>query len=190
MQPCLRPCCVGTDPDPACSRRGAGERLAHPSPHACRTDAASDIREVLTKGRRWAEVCGTLRRPSPEALLVFLGNDAAGQEEGAAGAAAAGFQRTLALYPPLDAGDAVGPPPPPELAVIRPDALATLLGWGGMARELQLGPLAAVVLLDVRRWDERLLYGSIRGSVSLPGAASPPHDPGARGVWLGIGGAS
>ncbi len=55
----------------------------------------------------------------------------------------------------------------PEDDAISRDALATLVEYGA-ARGAPL-----VTVIDVRRYDERALYGSIRGSVHLPAEALP-----------------
>ncbi len=56
-----------------------------------------------------------------------------------------------------------------SLCFITKHGVAAALGLGGQAQAAE----APCVLLDVRRHDERALYGSIRGSLHVPGAGWP-----------------
>ena len=66
------------------------------------------------------------------------------------------------------AGGSGAPPPPPQsdLRFINRDALALLLG---QAAEGGVVHAPAACLIDVRRSDERALYGSIKGAQHIPG---------------------
>lgn len=125
------------------------------------------MEEVLSHPKRWAETFGATRRPPPSDILVFLGSTAGEQEEGAAGAKAAGYDRTLALAGTLANIEEAEAQPPHDLAFLRADALALLL-MGEGARQAFPCP---VTIIDVRRWEERLLFGSIRTSQALPGGS-------------------
>lgn len=86
----------------------------------------------------------------------------------AAAAASCGFQRTMVLEGGLQAlggGSTQLPQPQADLRFIGRDALAVLLG---MSPEVLHVP--AVTLVDVRRSDERALYGAIKGAAHIPGA--------------------
>jgi rhodanese-related sulfurtransferase len=115
---------------------------------------------ALASRAAWADAHQGVPFPEPHFLLVFVGATEEQQAAAAAAAAARGFQRTLALAGALP-GLACGAPAPPPLLFVGRDAVALLLGAGGRG-----GPRALVV--DVRRSDERALYGAIRGSVHLP----------------------
>lgn len=56
-----------------------------------------------------------------------------------------------------------------DVRYIGRDALAALLGYSSAPAPV------SILLIDVRRHDERALYGSIRGSVHVPGGRS--HAP-------------
>ncbi|KAL6780587.1 hypothetical protein ACKKBF_B12545 [Auxenochlorella protothecoides x Auxenochlorella symbiontica] len=125
---------------------------------------AGEVEEVLSHPKRWAETFGATRRPPPSGILVFLGSTAGEQEEGAAGARAAGYDRTLALAGTLAKIEEAEAQPPQDLSFLRADALGLLL-MGEGARQAFPCP---VTVIDVRRWEERLLFGSIRTSQALP----------------------
>lgn len=125
------------------------------------------MEEVLSHPKRWAETFGATRRPPPSGILVFLGSTAGEQEEGAAGARAAGYDRTLALAGTLAKIEEAEAQPPQDLSFLRADALGLLL-MGEGARQAFPCP---VTVIDVRRWEERLLFGSIRTSQALPGGS-------------------
>ncbi len=55
-----------------------------------------------------------------------------------------------------------------ELTYLTRDGLAVLLGYT-LTTSIQDHAVAPHVLLDVRRHDERVLFGLLRGSVHVPG---------------------
>ncbi len=77
-----------------------------------------------------------------------------------------GYQRTLVLEGCLN-NFIFGLHSQPDLRYIDRDAVAVLLEEGGSNGGSYGHPLR-VLLLDVRRSDERALYGAIKGSVHIP----------------------
>lgn len=73
-----------------------------------------------------------------------------------------GYQRTLVLEGCLR-NFLSGLHAQPDLRYIDREAVAVLLGEGG-----SYGHLPRALVLDVRRSEERALYGSIKGSVHIP----------------------
>lgn len=57
-----------------------------------------------------------------------------------------------------------------NLRYINRDALAVLLGLAGAPNE----NAAPAAVLDLRRYDERALFGSIPGTRHVPGGRCPP----------------
>lgn len=124
---------------------------------------------MLSKSKHWVESCGEARPPSRSDVLIFLGSTIEEANEGAAAAGAAGCLKTLTLQP-LDPDEAHDHPADlhqaTDFTFISPNALATLLGYGSAAPSPLTG---GALVIDVRRQDERLLYGAIHGSHSVPG---------------------
>lgn len=121
--------------------------------------ALNDLTEVLCSQALWRERFQGIQHPASHYMLILIGNNEQEQSNAAAAAAAAGYQRAMSLagaLPPFSVGVAQ-----PHITFINRDALAVLLGLNGLGM-----PLAT--LLDVRRSDERVLYGAIRGSVNVP----------------------
>lgn len=134
----------------------------------------SEVDAAFAQPERWSEVCGEARPPAQTDVLIFLGSSVSDANEAAAAAGAAGYARALTLQPLEPGEEGQDPhldprPHPAHFTFISPNALATLLGYGSAA----LPPLTGgVCVIDVRRQDERLLYGSIHGSHALPGRQS------------------
>lgn len=133
---------------------------------ALRLPAAS-VAAVLASPQAWEEV-GKFQGvpfPQPHHMLVFVGDSPEQQLAAAAAGASQGFQRTMVLDGALPLfGLGLGAQAQPDhLRFIGRDAVALLLGLGGEAAR---APVAT--LLDVRRSDERVLYGAIRGSQHVP----------------------
>jgi hypothetical protein len=107
-------------------------------------------------------------------MLVFVGDSEEEELRAAAAATSCGFQRTMVLTGGLQqlsaagssGGGGTGVPAAAaaDLRFIGRDALAVLLG---MSPDVVHAPQAALV--DVRRSDERALYGSIKGAAHIPG---------------------
>ena len=102
--------------------------------------------------------------PEARLTLVFLCDDGAESERAASVAANLGFSRCSFLDGGLDALVATpAPARPPRCAYVSRNALAALQerGAGGLSAE-------GLLLLDVRRREERCLYGAIPGAAQLP----------------------
>lgn len=128
----------------------------------------SKVAAVLGSAAAWAEAFQGVPYPLPHFMLVFVGDREEEEVRAAAAAASCGFQRTMVLEGGLQAlggGTTQLPQPQADLRFIGRDALAVLLG---MAPEVLHVP--PVALIDVRRSDERALYGAINGAAHIPGA--------------------
>ena len=138
---------------------------------------------MLGSAATWGEAFQGVPYPPPHAVLVFVGDTEEEELRAAASAASCGYQRALVLGGGLQqlglgagsgGGGAGGAPPPPQpaadLRFINRDALAVLLGMAvdesGGGGVMHAPP---TTLIDVRRSDERALYGAIKGSVHIPG---------------------
>ncbi|PSC72095.1 outer dynein arm-docking complex subunit 3 isoform B [Micractinium conductrix] len=142
----------------------------------------SRVATVLGSAATWGEAFQGVPYPPPHAVLVFVGDTEEEELRAAASAASCGYQRALVLGGGLQqlglgagsgGGGAGGAPPPPQpaadLRFINRDALAVLLGMAvdesGGGGVMHAPP---TTLIDVRRSDERALYGAIKGSVHIP----------------------
>ncbi|PRW57512.1 Heat shock 67B2 [Chlorella sorokiniana] len=126
----------------------------------------SKVAAVLGSASAWAEAFQGVPYPPPHFMLVFVGDREEEEVRAAAAAASCGFQRTMVLEGGLQAlggGSTQLPQPQADLHFIGRDALAVLLG---MAPEVLHVP--PVTLVDVRRSDERALYGAIKGAAHIP----------------------
>lgn len=134
--------------------------------------AESKVAAVLGSAAAWGEAFQGVPYPPPHFMLVFVGDREEEEVRAAATAASCGFQRAMVLEGGLQAlggGSTQLPQPQADLRFIGRDALAVLLG---MAPEVMHVP--AVTLVDVRRSDERALYGAIKGAAHIPGAQPRP----------------
>jgi rhodanese-related sulfurtransferase len=100
--------------------------------------------------------------PTRDHLLVFLADDQSSMTKAAAAAAACGFERTATLAGGLQAFSEAARKQA-DLKYITRDAVAALLGQA----DINLAPDLATVL-DIRRHDERSLYGTIPGTHHVP----------------------
>ncbi|KAK9843460.1 hypothetical protein WJX81_004052 [Elliptochloris bilobata] len=140
---------------------------------------AGEVGSVLaSRGAAWPARFPDSPAPARDWLLVFLA-DAEQEARGAAAeAAAAGFERGLFLEGGLPAyGHAAHAQA--DLRYIGRDALAVLLGLAGDGAPR----CEAACVLDVRRSDERALYGSIPGTVHVPADQLPAALQLAPGEW-------
>lgn len=129
---------------------------------------------VLGSPAAWGEAFQGVPFPRPHYMLVFVGDTEEEELRAAAVAASCGFQRAMVLEGGLRQllGEGGGggekreahSQPQGDLRFIGRDALGVLLGMSG---EVVHAPPAT--LIDVRRSDERALYGAIKGSLTLPG---------------------
>ncbi|KAL4452234.1 hypothetical protein ABPG75_007896 [Micractinium tetrahymenae] len=132
----------------------------------------SRVAAALASPAAWAEAFQGVPFPTPNFTLVFVGDTEEEEARAAAAAASCGFQRSLVLEGGLQQLAAGVAQPQADLRFINRDALAVLLGMaadeaGG------IGPGGVVhappaTLIDVRRSDERALYGAIKGAVHIP----------------------
>ena len=123
---------------------------------------------VLGSPAAWAEAFQGVPYPKPHFMLVFVGDTEEEELRAAAAAASCGYQRTMVMEGGLQQllGEAGGGgQPQADLRFIGRDALGLLLGMSG---DVVHAPPATLV--DVRRSDERALYGAIKGSLHIPGA--------------------
>ena len=121
---------------------------------------------VSRSGDDFLETASLLGAESPRERRRHLPADGETTETNATDASSSfGTDKNKAASSPLS--PSASPRAIPEGETIGRDALA-LLGEYGAA---QGAPLVTVI--DVRRYDERALYGSIRGSVHLPAEALP-----------------
>ena len=134
-------------------------------PRAC---AESRVAAVLGSEAAWGEAFQGVPFPKPHYLLVFVGNTEEEELRAAAAAASCGFQRSMVLEGGLQLLAAGGAQPQADLRFINRDALAVLLGMCAEAGVVHAPPAA---LIDVRRSDERALYGAIKGAAHIPGGA-------------------
>ena len=131
---------------------------------------------VLGSPSAWAEAFQGVPFPQPHYMLVFVGDSEEEELRAAAAATSCGFQRTMVLTGGLQQLSASGSSggggssssasaaAAADLRFIGRDALAVLLG---MSPDVVHAPQASLV--DVRRSDERALYGSIKGAAHIPG---------------------
>ncbi|KAK9828229.1 hypothetical protein WJX74_004567 [Apatococcus lobatus] len=128
---------------------------------------AQQVLSVLVGGPiSWSKYGPTSGTPWPnlQSLLVFMSGNEAEMEEAADAAAASGYEHVAVLQGSLsDFAQPVDNQSRPE--VIHRDALTVLMQQQCTASSAA-GPW--VRLLDVRRSDERILFGSIQGSCHLP----------------------
>eukprot|EP00887_Chlorella_sp_A99_P002128 scaffold21.g2128.t1 len=137
--------------------RGA---LRLPAP---RVAAALASREAWEEGGQFQGV----PFPQQHHILVFVGDSQEQQLAAAAAAASQGFQRSMVLDGALPLFG-LGAQAQPDLRFIGRDAVALLLGLGGAEAGGAAPRPPAALLIDVRRSDERVLYGAIRGSAAVP----------------------
>ncbi|KAK9868177.1 hypothetical protein WJX84_012133 [Apatococcus fuscideae] len=164
---------VETNPFPHCifdvcpDRPAAPEKLP-PCLSAAVRLPAKQVQAVLGGGMTaWMSHSSASQHPmpSPHHFIVFISGNEAEMEEAANAAAACAFEHVAVLQGSLshfdEAVNAQG-----HLRYIHRDALAILL-----QRQNTSG--STFRLLDVRRSDERMLFGSIEGSCHLPAHQLP-----------------
>lgn len=125
-------------------------------------NAADAVAAALASYTAWLDMFQGVAYPEQHYSLVFVGSSEEQQLRAAAAAASQGFQRSLTLAGALPRFAAAASSQP-HLHFVGRDALALMLGMGpeGM-------PVPQAVVIDVRRSDERALYGAIRGTVHVP----------------------
>jgi rhodanese-related sulfurtransferase len=123
------------------------------------------VAQALASSSAWTETFQGVPFPETHFMLVFVGSSSSQQLRAAAAAASQGFLRTMTLAGTLS-GFARGASTQPNLHYVSRDAVAALLS---AQQNSPLGPPPQrVVVLDVRRGDERALYGHIQGTVHIP----------------------
>uniref|UniRef100_A0A7S1X2T5 Rhodanese domain-containing protein n=1 Tax=Tetraselmis chuii TaxID=63592 RepID=A0A7S1X2T5_9CHLO len=135
-----------------------------PLPDCLKESTAIPVRELeaaLTPRKgNWQEAVGS-EPPSPESTLVFVGDSQQDVKEAAVIAAACGYQKCLLFggdFSDFDMDASLAPK-----KMLSRDATAALLGLVGPA-----GVCVDACVLDLRRHDERALYGCIPGTKHLP----------------------
>jgi len=119
------------------------------------------VSQGLASPSAWAELFQGVSYPEPHFMLVFVGSTAEQQFSAAVAAASCGYQRTMTLEGALT-DFASGAATQRHLRFISRDAVAALLN-------APQGIFPRSFVIDVRRSDERALYGSIKGTVHIPG---------------------
>ena len=105
--------------------------------------------------------------PGTRHTLVFLSSDGAAAGRCASIASNLGFMRCLVLDGGLEALGGGGSSRVPRFAYISRHSVAMLLERSGAGGAVLPGE-DGMLVVDVRRHDERALYGSLPGSVHLP----------------------
>eukprot|EP00891_Asterochloris_glomerata_P002846 jgi/Astpho2/2846/fgenesh1_pg.00050_%23_109_t len=108
--------------------------------------------------------------PSLEHLLVFVGSSDEEMQAAAATAADLGFNRSMVLKGGLGAYSSAARKQA-DLCFLNRDALAALLGHVDIDT-----PVKDIAVIDLRRSDERSLYGSIPGNPGCIGTSHVPAD--------------
>jgi rhodanese-related sulfurtransferase len=120
------------------------------------------VAAALASRPAWLDLFQGVVFPEPHYLLAFVGATEEQQTRAAAAAASQGFQRTLTLAGAL-AGFARAAAAQPHLRFVGRDAVAAALGAGPEGL-----PWPRATVIDVRRSDERALYGAIKGTAHVP----------------------
>lgn len=117
----------------------------------------------------WKENFQGVSYPSSHHMLVFVGSTVQEQDRAAVIAASHGFQRTMTLSGALPRFSTRAVSAQPHLRFVSRDAVALLMQHS----ETVLVNGNRVLLIDVRRTDERALYGAIKGTVNIPSRFDP-----------------
>lgn len=112
----------------------------------------------------WKENFQGIPYPRSHYMLVFVGQTVQIQDQGASIAASYGFERTMTLAGALPRFSTRAVAAQPHLQFISRDAVALLVKLSGSL----VVQGTRLILIDVRRTDERALYGSIKGTVNIP----------------------
>lgn len=129
------------------------------------------VETVLGSRASWEGTFPQMACPDTLKILVCVGSNAEQEKKAAAAANSIGYQRTLAVQGSLPGYRAEQHWHKPVLSYISRDGLALVLSdaasipISGKSESLR----DLVTLIDVRRSDERILYGSIKGSKHIPG---------------------
>jgi len=149
----IRHAVIDVRPEAASTSRSASELRATHVPLAALGDA-------LVDAKRWP--AGPVPHPDHGTFLVFVSDSDADMYHAAQVASGRGFRLLGVLAGGLEAlwASKSAEPPPPRF--INRDALALLLGQGSLPAH------ATATVLDVRRHDERSLFGAIPGTWHVP----------------------
>ncbi|CAK0784964.1 hypothetical protein CVIRNUC_008169 [Coccomyxa viridis] len=165
---------VDTDPIPniIVDVRKPDEVAYNPLPQALMGGVnipVSDVQQALAKrAAGWQSMFPETPAPAKSWLLVFVSDDMDAMRAAAAAAVAVGYEHTAVLEGGVQALSQ-GALQQREPKQISRDALAALLGVAGERGARAEG----VRVLDVRRHDECVLYGSIPGTVHVPADQLP-----------------
>lgn len=120
-----------------------------------------DVPAALTDDCKWSDASKGCARPSPHHALIFISEVKEKLHAATAVATLHGYQTCFTVMAKRPLQKSLGDPPEPRL--ISSDALAHLMNIRGAS-----GDPKPPVLVDVRRHDERTLFGCISGSVHVP----------------------
>ncbi|KAK9829026.1 hypothetical protein WJX72_003487 [[Myrmecia] bisecta] len=160
---------VETDPVPhlVLDVRSEEEVQQSPLPEELQSAVHLPEAELGSALASWPERLSTKPAPTKDVLLVFVADKAEAMQAAAASAAAKRFEHILVLEGGLTAFSKAAHAQV-DLNFINRDALAVLLGLAG-----PLSRRVPVRVLDIRRHDERALYGSIPGTLHVPASQLP-----------------
>lgn len=125
------------------------------------------ITQALSSPSTWMELFQGMPFPERHFLLVFVGSTPEQQITAAAAAASLGFQWTLTLAGALSTFVSASSSQS-RLNFINRDAVSLLLTAQAEAQQMMASPGRVIYVIDVRRSDERILYGAIKGTVHVP----------------------
>lgn len=125
----------------------------------------ASVAQALGSPSEWMELFQGVPFPQPHFMLVFVSNTEEEQLRAAAAAAARGFARTMTLAGTL-LKFSQGTASQRNLHYVTRDGVAALLS---ATNDMAMPSPQRSVVLDVRRNDERALYGAIKGTVYVPG---------------------
>ncbi|BFI34033.1 hypothetical protein MPTK2_4g20300 [Marchantia polymorpha subsp. ruderalis] len=132
----------------------------------------------------WENRFPSIKKPGRSDIIVFLSTKGRRAQKAASAAADLGFNGCCVLNGGLEAyGEDVSSSEDKPLKFLSRDAVAVLLqknDRGGEASEAGTNP---VYLIDVRRHDERALFGHIRGSHHVPVEELPKALNMESGLW-------
>lgn len=123
---------------------------------------------VLGSGAQWDAMFPDVPCPDTLKILVFIGSNIEQEIKAASVANSIGYVRSLCVEGSMAALRS-SPHPQTTLCFISRDALALLLSNAAIP-DMVLPQ--RFVLIDVRRNDERILFGAIAGSKHIPGKIS------------------
>jgi rhodanese-related sulfurtransferase len=126
------------------------------------------VKQALASTASWSDIFQGVPYPASHFIMVFVGDTIEQQTRAAIVAASQGFQRTMTLAGALP-GFSKGAAAQPHLQFLSRDAVALLLQSGTAGTFARSSYVPRTFVIDVRRTDERAMYGAIKGTVNVPG---------------------